>query len=713
MPIIYNESTKTFTLNTPNTTYSFCVSDSNYLRHLYYGENIPDVNLTCDSLKPYSHDTFEYPTSGGADFGEPCLQVMDKYGMSACDLQYKSHIIYKGKEKLKGLPATYANGENETTSLEVVCEDKHSGLEITLQYCVFENQDIITRSCKALNNGSDPIEIKRLLSACVELFGKDYDMLTLNGSWSREKHMERLPLRYGKQSVGSCRGTTSSVHGNFIALAKNDATEEFGEVYGYCLVYSGSFLALCEADTNDKTRMVIGINPYDFSWLLEKGEEFQSPEVIMSFSARGLTGLSHNFHDVIRNNLIRGKWKNARRPVLINNWEGTYFDFDTEKLLDIARESAKAGIEMFVMDDGWFGKRNDDTTSLGDWDVNTEKLKGGLPYLVNEVNKLGMKFGIWFEPEMISPESGLYRANPDWCIHIKGRNRTQMRSQLVLDFSREDVREHIYGKIKEILSSANIEYVKWDMNRSLCEVGNEVLPPNRQREIWHRYVLGVYEMQERLITDFPELLLENCSSGGARFDAGMLYYSPQIWTSDDTDAIERLKIQNGTSLCFPCSCMGAHVSASPNHCVGRQTPFKTRGHVAMVGTFGYELDTTKLSDNEKNAIKEQIEEFNKYNPLIRNGDFYRLADPFKQSKYDAWMFVSKDKSEALLEYVQVLKEPAVPPRLLRFRGLDKNAVYIHEETGKRYSGAFLMNAGFIIPEMWGDFQSYIAGFTKE
>ncbi len=729
MPVIYDEKARVFKLDTSNSTYAFHITESKNLLHLYYGASIPETDLTYnlripngepfipavhDAMGPHSFDcaAIEFSTSGVADFREPCFQVMDKDGMSACEVYFKDYRIYKGKSKLKGLPATFANSESEVTSLDIICEDPHSGLEIILQYSVFENVDIITRSAKVINKGNDPIELRRLLSTCVELDRMDYDMITLYGTWARERHVQRFPLRFGKQSIDSNRGSTSHAHNNFIALCDHTATEDYGECYGFALCYSGSFLAMAEVNQYEKTRVVMGINPYDFSWHLDLGEEFQAPEVIMSYSAEGLGKMSRNFHDVMRNNLIRGKWKDIRRPILINNWEATYFNFDTEKLLDIAREAKKAGIEMLVMDDGWFGHRNDDKSSLGDWFVNEEKIKGGLKYLVDEVNKIGLKFGIWFEPEMISPDSELYKAHPDWCLHINGRYRTTARSQLVLDFSRQDVRDYIYGRIKEILSSANIEYVKWDMNRQLTEVGNEILPAERQREIWHRYVLGVYDMQERLLTDFPDLLLENCAGGGSRFDAGMLYYSPQIWTSDDTDAIERLKIQHGTSMCYPCSCFGAHVSDSPNHCVGRITPFKTRGHVAMVGTFGYELDVTKISDSDKAEIKEQIEEFNKYNPLVRTGDYYRIGNPFESDRFDAWQFVAKDKSETLLEYVQILKEPSVFEHRLKLKGLDKSKNYRHEETGRVFSGAFLMNNGFHIQNMWGDFQSYIAHFVE-
>lgn len=729
MPISYNEKARVFKLDTPNSTYSFHITDSKNLLHLYYGKSVPETDLTYnlripngepfvpavhDAMGPHSFDcaAIEYSTSGVADFREPCMQVMDKLGMSACEIYYKDYKIYKGKQKLEGLPATFANNEEEVTSLDLYCEDPHSGLQITLQYSVFEQLDIITRSVKVKNEGKDPLELRRLLSTCVELDRMDYDMITLYGTWARERHVQRFPLRFGKQSIDSNRGSTSHAHNNFMAIVDHKATEDYGEAYGFALVYSGSFLAMAEVNQYEKTRVVMGINPYDFSWHLEVGEEFQAPEVIMSYSSAGIGQMSRNFHDVMRRNLIRGKWKDIRRPILINNWEATYFNFDTDKLIDIAKEAAKAGIEMLVMDDGWFGHRNDDRSSLGDWEVNEDKIKGGLKHLVDEVNKLGLKFGIWFEPEMISPDSKLYKEHPDWCLHIEGRNRTTARSQLVLDFSRKDVRDCIYGKMKAILSSANIEYVKWDMNRQLTEVGNEILPAERQREIWHRYVLGVYEMQERLLTDFPDLLLENCAGGGSRFDAGMLYYSPQIWTSDDTDAIERLKIQYGTSLCYPCSCFGAHVSDSPNHCVGRITPFKTRGHVAMVGTFGYELDVTRISDEDKYAIKEQIEEFNKYNPLVRTGDYYRIGNPFESTRFDAWQFVSKDKSETLLEYVQVLKVPSVFLHRVKLVGLDESKWYKHEESGKVFSGAFLMNNGFDIPSLWGDFQSYIAYFKE-
>ena len=729
MSVFFDEKNMSFKLTASESCYMLKVAPGGYLAHVYYGKDLPDEDLsyllrldenpftpeTNDRDKACYMDTlpFEYPCFGLGDYREHAFSIMDKNGASTCDLRYKSHKIYKGKPALEGLPATFANTPEEAETLEITMEDKPAGLEADLIYTAFAGLNAIARSVVIRNVGGDNVKLTRVYSACVEFDDEKMDMITLNGSWARERAMERCRLHVGKQIIDSMRGESSHQNNPFTALCRHNADEDSGEVYGFNFVYSGNFVSEAEVTQHRKTRYLMGINSCDFEWLLEPGEKFTAPEVIMVYSDEGLGKMSRTFHDVMRNNLTRGKWKDIRRPILINNWEATYFNFDTDKLLDIARESAKAGIEMLVMDDGWFGHRNDDKSSLGDWFVNEDKIKGGLKHLVDEVNKLGLKFGIWFEPEMISPDSELYKAHPDWCIHIPGRPRPTCRSQLVIDFSRKDVRDYIYGQMYKILSSANIEYVKWDMNRQLCEVGNEVLPPERQREIWHRYVLGVYEIQERLLTDFPDLLLENCAGGGSRFDAGMLYYSPQIWCSDDTDAIERLKIQYGTSMCYPCSCFGAHVSDSPNHCVGRITPFETRGRVAMVGTFGYELDITKISDDDKWNIRKQIEEFNKYNPLVRTGDHYRIGNPFDNDRFDAWEFVAKDKSEALLEYVQVLKEPSVFLHRVRLAGLEKGCYYRHEETGKVYSAEVLMNSGFDIPSLWGDFQSYIAHFIKE
>ena len=724
--ISYAEDIVLFKLDAKNTSYVFGATDDGYLIHAYYGKKIEDEDLTYLlrltenpwTLKTNARDkgtfmdahAFEYPCHGTGDYREPCLMVMDDEGMTTTDLRYVSHKVYKGKPALEGMPATFAN-ENEAETLEITCVDNHTGLEAVLVYTAFNDLDVITRSVRLKNTGTAPLNVKRVLSSCVDFDNDGYDFITLNGSWARERVMERCRLHHGKQGVDSVKGESSHQNNPFVALVSHTADEDNGEAYGFNFVYSGNFFAQAEVTQHKYTRLVMGINHFDFNWLLEAGEEFVAPEVVMVYSSEGIGAMSRTFHDLYREHLIRGEYKDKRRPILINNWEATYFNFDTEKLIDIAKEASKLGIEMLVMDDGWFGHRDADNSSLGDWFVYEKKIKGGLKYLVDEVNKLGMKFGIWFEPEMISPDSELYKAHPEWAIQVQGRELSMSREQYVLDYSNKEVRDHIYGMMKKILDSANIEYIKWDMNRQLTEVGSTTLPKNRQRELWHRYVLGVYDVMNRLTTDYPHILLENCSGGGARFDPAMLYYSPQIWCSDDTDAIERLKIQHGTSICYPASAMGAHVSDCPNHTVGRSTPFATRGNVAMVGTFGYELDVTRIPQEDRDAIPGQIAQFNKYNPIIRTGDQYRIGNVFEDNMWDAWMFVAKDKSEAVFTFVQVLGRPNYRNRRVKLKGLDPKAMYRNEESGEIHSGSALMNAG-IFMEIHGDFSSKVVHFVK-
>ncbi len=724
--ISYAEDIILFKLDANNTSYVFGATDDGYLIHAYYGKKIEDEDLTYLlrltenpwTLKTNARDkgtfmdahAFEYPCHGTGDYREPCLMVMDDEGMTTTDLRYVSHKVYKGKPALEGMPATFAS-ENEAETLEITCIDKHTGLEAVLVYTAYNDLDVITRSVRLKNTGTAPLNVKRVLSSCVDFDNDGYDFITLNGSWARERVMERCRLHHGKQGVDSVKGESSHQNNPFVALVSHNADEDNGEAYGFNFVYSGNFFAQAEVTQHKYTRLVMGINHFDFNWLLEAGEEFVAPEVVMVYSSEGIGAMSRTFHDLYREHLIRGEYKDKRRPILINNWEATYFNFDTEKLIDIAKEASKLGIEMLVMDDGWFGHRDADNSSLGDWFVYEKKIKGGLKYLVDEVNKLGMKFGIWFEPEMISPDSELYKAHPEWAIQVKGRELSMSREQYVLDYSNKEVRDHIYGMMKKILDSANIEYIKWDMNRQLTEVGSTTLPKNKQRELWHRYVLGVYDVMNRLTTDYPHILLENCSGGGARFDPAMLYYSPQIWCSDDTDAIERLKIQHGTSICYPASAMGAHVSDCPNHTVGRSTPFATRGNVAMVGTFGYELDVTRIPQEDRDAIPGQIAQFNKYNPIIRTGDQYRIGNVFEDNMWDAWMFVAKDKSEAVFTFVQVLGRPNYRSRRVKLKGLDPKAMYRNEENGEIHSGNALMNAGIFV-ELHGDFSSKVVHFVK-
>ncbi|MCD8120595.1 MAG: alpha-galactosidase [Lachnospiraceae bacterium] len=710
----------------------------------------------------------EYPTGGIGDHRESCLNIRSERGNMACELTFQDYRIYDGKPGIPGLPASFGS-EEDVQTLEILCEDAVLGVRVTLVYSTFEKEDIITRSERVENisgenaqsaenekkevllsaeteqsitpgkssrSGNDQNKIssydrtqeeneqgdresqkngqmlvlEKVYSACLDMDNEDFEMLTLCGAWGRERQIQRRKIGFGKQLVSSIRGESSHQEHPFLALVTPGTTQKQGEVYAMHFVYSGNFIAQAEVTEFNYVRMVMGINAEEFAWHLAPGECFYAPEAVLTYSAEGLGKMTRSLHDFYRQHLIRSPYRNKQRPILLNNWEATYFDFNTEKLLEIAREAKKAGIEMLVMDDGWFGRRNSDNCSLGDWVVNEEKLPGGLKYLAEEVNKIGLKFGIWFEPEMVSRDSDLYRAHPDWAICIPGRTGAMCRAQYVLDISNPEVRDYVYESVAKILRSAPIAYVKWDMNRTLSDLGSAYLAPDRQQELFHRYVLGVYELQERLITEFPDLLLENCSAGGARFDPGMLYYSPQIWCSDDADAVERLKIQEGTALIYPLSTMGAHVAACPNHTVGRVTPFETRGNVALMGTFGYELDVTKLSDEEKAMIPGQVALYHKYNDLVREGDYYRLASYAENGSYDCVLVAAKDKSEALMFYTQARAVPNLHSRKIRLDGLDGSAVYVLEESGEAYSGDVLMKAGFLVKGLWGDAASKLYHF---
>ena len=729
MAITYNEQFKIFKLDTANTSYMIgIVDEEQFVGHIYYGAKIrmqdavylmrtaenplvPSINNRerCSFL-----DTFpmEYPGHGAGDYREGCIRVKTKAGHSVVGLQYESYKILDEKPALEGLPSSFA-GNEACQTLVLTCKDSILDLEVELLYSVFEKEDIITRSVRVINHSADSIYLTKVYSACIDMDDRDYEWLTLHGSWARERQIERKKLGYGKQSVGSVRGESSHQEHPFIAWMDPDTTQTQGDVYAMHFVYSGNFQAQIEKSQFESIRVTMGINAEDFCWKLKQGECFTAPEVVLTFSSEGMGNMTRNLHDFYRDHMIRSKYTHMKRPILINNWEATYFDFNTEKLLSIAKRASELGIEMLVMDDGWFGHRNDDSTSLGDWFVNEEKITGGLKYLVDEVNKLGLKFGIWMEPEMISPDSKLYEQHPDWAIAVPGRTATLSRNQYVLDLSRKEVRDYVFDMISNILHSANIEYVKWDMNRQLSDMGSYELPADRQGELYHRYVLGVYELQERLITEFPDLLLENCSGGGARFDPGMLYYSPQIWCSDDTDAVERLKIQEGTALMYPLSAMGAHISVCPNHTVGRNTPFETRGNVALAGTFGYELDITKIPQEDQEMIPQQVQMYHKYNDLVREGDYYRIASYRENHEFDCYLVAAKDKKEALVTFVQVIGRPNYHSRCIRLQGLDPVMNYRMEGTDQVYGGDLLMNAGLQVENLWGDAQSKLYHLIAE
>ena len=702
--ITFDSLQKNFKLDTPNSSYIIGLGDENYLLNLYYGAYLPDANLWANtkriksaSFSPanphipneeFSTDVapMEYSCNGSGDFRISALAIKNSDGNTVTDIRYVSHKIYKGKPSLAPLPSVYINNDDEADTLEILTEDKVTGAVVTLIYTVFNDMDVITKSVKVENSGENAIDIERIFSTCLDLPTMDFDLITLYGRHAKERCREQRRLAHGIQGIGSKRGASSHSQNPFAALLRHGATEDHGDAYGFNLVYSGNFEFSVECDYSGTTRALMGINPTDFSWHLEKGESFQSPEAVLVYTNEGLGEMSRIYHRLYMNNLVRGKYKHEKRPLLINSWEGCYFDFDTDRLVAFAERAKELGMDMLVMDDGWFGKRNNDTNSLGDWYVNENKLPGGLGTLIERVNALGLKFGIWYEPEMISPDSDLFRAHPDWYVHVPNRESSIARTQYVLDVSRADVRDNIFNQMYEVFSKYKIDYIKWDFNRNISEAGSAILPPERSKEFFHRFILGTYDLMDRFTKAFPDLLFENCSGGGGRFDPGMLYYSPQIWTSDHTDPIERLAIQFGTSMCYPASSMGAHVSAS------RRTGYKTKGNVALWGTFGYELDPTKLTEVDKAIVHKQVKDYHKYYDLIHYGDLYRLIDPYFDHFKCAWSFVSPDKSEVLATAV-IMRENNEHLFFLKLKGLDKNKFYKCEQTGEVYSGALLMNAG--------------------
>lgn len=727
MAIFANEKTGLFQIVTESTEYQMKADKYGVLKHLWYGEktgcdmeylqSYPDVGFSgniydAGNDRTYSLDTLplEYACDGVGDYRVTGAAAVHPNGSCALDLRYKSYRISKGKYSIKGLPAVYAD-ESESETLEIVLKDKYSDIEVTLRYGVLTKLDIITRCASVANNTNEPVVLTKAASLCLDIPHGEWEWVHFHGRHAMERLTERMPLCHGIQESSSTRGTSSHHQNPTVLLCSPDCTETSGSCIGAALMYSGSFQTKIQLDQMEQVRLVMGINPELFRWELKPSEVFDTPEVIMSYSSNGMEKLSHNFHKVIREHVCRGKYKLAERPVLINNWEATYFDFNEEKILKIAEQAAALGVDMLVLDDGWFGKRNDDCSGLGDWFVNEKKLCGGLGSLVEKIKKMGMKFGLWFEPEMVSEDSELYRTHPEWAIQIPSRKPIRSRYQLVLDMTNPDVREYLFNSISKILRSAGISYVKWDMNRSICDHYTPCLSADDQGEISHRYVLGLYELLERLTSEFPDVLFEGCSGGGGRFDAGMLYYCPQIWCSDDTDAYERTKIQYGTSFFYPVSAVGSHISAVPNHQTGRTTPIETRAVTAMAGSFGYELDLNTLSDSEKQEVRKQITRFKKYGRLIHNGLYYRLSDPMND-KFAVWEFVSEDKKEVLVNGVIFRTEPNRTQYLIKLRGLLPDADYRLDDSGVVYKGSALMNGGILLPKSWGDNYPVEMHFTK-
>ncbi|MBR4528786.1 MAG: alpha-galactosidase [Lachnospiraceae bacterium] len=754
MNITYDDEHRIFRLEAGGMCYCMGLTgEEGILTHLYFGPAIGTEDIAYLSRAaeypgiqgPEDRDRAgfldalpaEMPGYGTGDFRSPAVIVRDGRGQCTVHPVYEGHRITDGKPVLSGLPATFA-GEQEAKTLEITLTDPSAGVRLVLSYSVFDDLPVVTRSVVFINDSPEELTLTRLFSCSVDMDLTDARMLTLNGAWGREKKMQISPVVIGQQSVSSLRGVSSHQAHPFLGLLAPGASQDAGEVYGFSLVYSGNFLAQVERNANDLLRVQLGIHPLGFSCRVAPGECFTAPEAVMIYSDRGLTGMTHTCHALCREHLIRSRYLHRKRPVLINNWEATFFDFDLEKLLKIARRAKKEGLELLVMDDGWFGKRDDDNSSLGDWVVNEKKLPGGLKRLSDELAAIGMKFGIWVEPEMVSPDSDLYRAHPDWAFSVDGRTPCRARNQYVLDLTRKEVRDAIFDQLCAVLDSADIAYVKWDMNRALTDVASHG-EGGENGGLFHRFILGTYDLQERLLARYPDLLLENCSSGGGRFDMGMLFYSPQIWTSDDTDAIERLAIQEGTALLYPLSTMGAHISVSPSQAVGRLVPMTTRGHVALAGTFGYELDIDHLPEADAALIPGQVALYHRFNDLIREGDYYRIFSAQEEQYHDSYIVVEKDRSRALMTWVQVLARPAARSVRVRIPGLDPDGKYrigiadpavrnddgsgnfLHEGEvhamraflDRPVSGRTLAGAGILIPVLRGDFRSMLLEFVRE
>lgn len=726
MAIVFNESQRIFYLHTKSTSYIFGFLNNN-LVHIYWGEKlleIPDVKVCVPYCKrpqsayndPENIDIqpdnlpLEFPLYGNTDLRGPMFHAMYEDGSTISDFKYVSHKILSGKSKLSGLPATYGD-ENEVQTLEIEFFDEKTNVKAILSYSVFYNKNAITRHARYLNCSDKNVVIQKALSANVDFFGNEFEIVSLCGSVLREREIQRLPVPFGETVFDSKRGASGHQRNPFIALVDKNTTEDTGRVYGFSLVYSGNFVMGAEKDSHGTIRVSLGINPFDFSWKLEEGEEFVTPEAVLVYSGDGIGGMSRIYHRLYRENLCRGKYKKIPRPIVLNTWETMHFDFDEDKLIKLAQNGKELGAELLVLDDGWFGKRDDDTSSLGDWTPHPGKLPDGLSGLAEKIKAVGLKFGLWVEPEMISENSKLYSDHPDWCIHVPGRPRSRGRHQLILDYSNREICDYIISVISDILENADISYIKWDMNRNMTEAGSAFLPPDRQRETAHRYMLGLYYVLETLTSKFPDVLFEGCAAGGGRFDGGILHYCPQIWTSDNSDAHDRLEIQYGTSIVYPSCTMAAHVSKSLNVNTRRITPVKTRCDVAMMGQFGLELDIGTTPDDELACISESIKKYKEIRDIIHNGDMYRIKSPF-DSNLAVWQFISQDKNKVIVFAVNKLFKINGPFINIRLCDLDGDCIYTDKERGLTYSGNALMNLGLYLKDN-SDFESRVFLFEKE
>lgn len=735
MPIVYHEESKEFHIFNKEISYIIEIMENRQLGNLFYGKRIHDRESFAymHQEEPRPHAVFacpdtsalslqyakqEFPSYGTGDFRYGAVTVEQENGSCISRFEYASHTIYKGKKKIDPLPATYVEKKNEATTIEISLFDNVMDMEAILSYTVYEELPVITRSVKLVNRGTQHLVMQNIMSACVDLPDSDYEMIHLSGAWARERMVKTRKLEPGIQSVYSIRGASSAEHNPFIALKRYGTDENHGEVYAFSLVYSGNFLAQAEVCANNTTRVMLGIHPDMFEWPLDENEEFQSPEVVLVYSDCGLNKMSQTFHTLYRTRLARGYWRDRERPVLLNNWEATEMSFNEYDLLRIAAKGKEAGVELFVLDDGWFGERDNDHKGLGDWFVNKNKLPNGIDGLSKNIEAMGMHFGLWIEPEMVNKDSRLYKEHPDWILSTPKRFESPSRWQHVLDFSRKEVVDYIFDELDKVIHNAEISYIKWDMNRYITECYSHEADSSRQKMVMHKYILGVYELYSKLTKKYPRILFESCASGGARFDPGMLYYAPQAWCSDNSDAVCREKIQYGTSYVYPISSMGAHVSAVPNIQVGRMTPIDTRANIAFFGAFGYEMDLNKISSDEMEAVKKQVEWYKENRVLLHTGTLFRLISPFENNEM-AWMVVDKAKENAIVGYYQVLNQANQGWRSVKLRGLDENILYNVAVNGMQsiMYGSELMYSGIpltreILPKNAGDFTSVIMQLSK-
>ncbi len=702
---------KTIHLQGKNISYVIFENDEGDLLHFHFGKKLADRDyslMTSEWAEEWGFATNEvpldvyaqeYPSYGHSDLRNPSYQIINKYGNAVSQMKVTEYKIHHGTTAdVCGMPCLF-KGSQSADTLEVILYDSAVDFEVHLYYTVFDEYDIIARNALLVNKSDTPIEIMSAYSASLDLPIGDYDMIHFAGAWGREREMIRTPLQLGvKVEAENARGGSGHQMNPFAMICSRDADETHGEVYGLSLIYSGNHSTAAKIDQFGGLRVLQGINPFCFKWDLKQNKSFYTPQSVICYSGEGFGKMSREYHDVYRNNLMRSEFTKKPRPILINNWEGTYFDFTEEKLLSMAKRAKEAGIELFVLDDGWFGKRNNDRSSLGDWTVNTEKLPSGIDGLAKKINDIGLKFGLWFEPEMISPDSELYRKHPNWAVKVNERNPVEIRHQLILDLSRDEVCDYVINAVSNILKTANIEYVKWDMNRQMTDM--------MRGGYNHEYTLGYYKVMSAITEAFPNVLFEGCSAGGGRFDSGVLAYMPQIWTSDNSDAVSRLKIQYSTSMCYPVYSISSHVTASPNHQVGRITALKARGDVAYMGTFGYELDITKASNTEFEEIKQQIEFEKQIRPLMCDGDLYRLQNLY-EGNYCSWEIISKDKKQVFVFASRVLAVAQSKNPRLKLQGLDYGKQYRDTQTGEIYGGDFLMHRGIKINYKTEDFATEV------